>query len=242
MARFFGGLGGGKSSGSRNGSGGDKGSGITSKSSLERAMAAKNAAEARKNGGKTGGKATAEERYQALMQAKMESNKKQLMAGGRTNKSLVGGKEVNKEMSKTTQATIDLMAEKMAKSQMKKAKKKGGAVTVKPMAIGGQAGGWIDAKGKVTNAWGMQVLQIDLKTGKILTGGFFGRSIGKFDPKSTYCFYKMQKKIEEFNMKKGLGATNMWGQKAGAQPAANPAASLYGSSTDNNNGGGGLGW
>lgn len=221
MARFFGGLGGKGSGGGSKFAGMKTSSGKTS-SSLEQAMNAQSAMEKLKKGnvGKhsKGGKQTAEERYEQLMQQKMESNKKALMAGGRNNNTLAGKTKENDQKSAAKALTMELLAAQMAKKQLKR-KKKNEPVEVKYMPLGGANGGSIDKKGRILNAYGQQVLQIDLKTGKIKTIGMFGgTSIGKFDPKSTYCIYKIQKKIEDFNIKKGYGATNVWGAQATNKP------------------------
>lgn len=229
MGKFFAGILGGKGG---NGKGGGSGTGSSSSSSsLERALASKNAAENMK---KNGGKVSAQDRYEQILQGKIEANKAALLSGAnRSNHTLVGKAKASQEQSKTTKLTMELLAQKMAKNQMKKMKQKANAIEVKPAALGGAYGGFIDKKGRVTNSYGQQVLQIDLKTGKIKTvGGWFGgATIGTYDPNSSYCFFKMQKKIEEFNIKKGLGTTNIWGAKSeapGSAASSNPW-SIYGS-------------
>lgn len=228
MARFYGGMGG-SGAGSRFGAkDGKKGS---ASSSLEKAMAGKRDPNAKKTS-----EMTAEERYKKLMTEKMESHKANLMQQKKFSHSLPGTKPMDKELSKSAQLAMELMAAKMAKREMKK-KKGAEPVVIKPVAIGGLYSGHIDAKGNVWNNLNKKVLTIDKKTGAIKTTGLFGRKIGKYDPKSNFCLYKIQKELEKFALKHGAGANNIWGQQAGAKPASDPS-SIYGNSGGWGGGGG----
>lgn len=226
MSRFFGG--GGKKPPSSGSGGRNAGllSGIKSES-LQKAMKY-----AKKSGG------AEDDRYQQLVKENFESNKQTFMMGGRTGANKISTpKDTDKTPSKATMATLEKLAMKMAKQQMRKEKKRQ-PVDIKTGYIGGMAGGYIDKKGRVFNNHNQQVLQIDLKSGKIKTIGLFGgSSIGKYDPNSSFCLHKISKKIEEFNIKKGHGAAtgSIWGTK--------DASSIYGT-PPNNNGGGwdGNGW
>lgn len=221
MTRFFGGMGGG-GAGSRFGSGKDK---KNAGSSLERALAGKN-----KTGGKTNTEMSAEERYQKLISQKMEAHKQQLMSQKKqSNHNLPGTKPMDGEMSKSTQAAMEIIAAKMAKREAKR-KKSADPIKIVPTAIGGLYGGFIDAKGNVWNAYNQKVLTIDKKTGAMKTTGLFGRKIGTYDPKSSFSLHKIQKQLEAFAIKNGAGVNNIWGQQTGAKPASDPN-SIYGSSS-----------
>lgn len=236
MTRFFGGMGGG-GAGSRFGSGKDKDK--KNASSLERALAGKKGP-----GDKKTSEMSAEERYQKLISQKMEKHKQQLMMQKKhSNHNLPGTKQMDGEMSKSTQAALEIMAARMAKREMKK-KKGAEPIKITPTAIGGLYTGFIDAKGNVWNAQNKKVLTIDTKTGAIKTTGLFARKIGTYDPKSNFCFYKIQKQLEAYALKHGAGANNIWGQQSGAKPASDPN-SIYGSSSWGSSGGddgGNKGW
>lgn len=236
MSRFFGGMGKKGGSGTGNKSGGaNAGGGISDKNttllsgikseSLQKAM------KYQKKGSEE------ENRYQQLIKEKFESNKSAFMMNGpRSGANRVSnGKEAEQGPSKATMATMEKLAMKMAKQQMKKDKKRD-PVAVKSGYLSGMTGGYIDKKGRIFNAYNQQVLQIDLKSGKIKTVGLFGGSaIGKYDPNSTFCMYKIEKKIQEFNVKKGHGNNSIWGD--------NGSSSIYGTPPTNNGGGwDGNGW
>lgn len=222
MTRFYGGLGG-SGSGSRFG-GSSSREGGSSSSSLEKAMAAKNNKKV-----KSASSMSADERYQALIKQKMESHKAKLMqTKSSSGFQLPGTKPADKEMSKSAQLAMELIAAKMAKRDLKKAKP-AEKIIIKPQGIGGLYGGWIDAKGNVWDAHRKKVLKIDIKTGDIKTTGMFGRKIGKYDPKSHTGLYKIQQQLEKHALKTGNGASNIWGQQAGAKPASDPN-SIYGNS------------
>lgn len=237
MSRFFAGIGkkGGSGSGGKSG-GGNGGMGMSDKNAtLLSGIKSESLQKAMKHQKKGSAE---EERYQQLIKEKFESNKGAfMMHGPRSGANRVStGKEADQGPSKATMATMEKLAMKMAKAQMKKDKKRE-PVAIKAGYLSGMTGGYIDKKGRVFNAYNQQVLQIDLKSGKIKTVGLFGgSSIGKYDPNSTFCMYKIQKKIEEFNIKKGVGGKSIWG---GAD-----ASSIYGTPPNNNNGGGwdGNGW
>lgn len=199
MTRFFGGMGG-SGAGSRFNS--SKGS-TNATSSLDRAMAGKNA------GGKKASDMSADERYQALIKEKMSAQKSDLMQAKKYSHQIPGTSSQPKEMSKSTQAALELMAQKMAKREMK-GMKKPKVFEIKPTHVGGAYGGFIDAKGRVWGAGNKQILKIDTKTGDMKTMGFFGRKIGKYDPKSQFCANKIQKLLEKQAVKDGYGNNNVW--------------------------------
>lgn len=234
MTRFFGGMGSG-GAGSRFGSDKDK---KNAASSLERALASKKGP-----GDKKTSEMSAEERYQKLISQKMEKHKQQLMTQKKhSNHNLPGTKPMDGEMSKSTQAAMEIIAARMAKREMKK-KKAADPIQITPTAIGGLYTGFIDAKGNVWNAQNQKVLTIDKKTGAIKTTGLFARKIGTYDPKSNFCLFKIQKQLEKFAIKNGAGANNIWGQQTGAKPASDPK-SIYGSNGWGSSGddGGNKGW
>lgn len=245
MARFFGGLGGKGSGGDRfggtrnpNGTGSVSGS----QSSLERAMASK---DFMKNAKSNKGTQSNEARYQELVQKKMENAKKQLMADKKfnTGNMLPGTKPVEKEMSKSTQIAMELIAQKMAKKEMKGLESKQ-PLTIKPMHITGMYPGFIDAKGRVYNRTGQIIMKINMENGAVMTMGLFGKKLCKFDPKSSSCFFKMSKELEKdyYKRNKDSGAGfNI--HSSGGHGDTTGGVSIYGTtSTDDNNGGGGLGW
>lgn len=224
MTRFFGGMGG-AGAGSRFGK-----SGSDSKkpmSSFEKTMAANR--KEKSGGQKNPGKMSAEERYQKLIAEKMESQKQRLMQQKKhSHHNLPGTKAMDGEMSKSTQIAMELMAARMAKREMKK-KKGAEPFEIKPMTIGGMYSGFIDAKGNVWNNLNQKVLTIDRKNGDMKTTGLFGRKIGKYDPKSNFCFHKIQKQLEKYALKHGAGVNNIWGQQDGARSSSDPS-SIYGNS------------
>lgn len=232
MAKFFGGMGGGGAGSRFN----KPKQGMEAGGSLERALAAKKGMESKKLG-----QMSAEERYQKLISDKMEAQKSRLMQAKKFSHQIPGVAPMEKEMSKSTQAALELMAQKMAKREMRK-KEKPKDLVISPTPIGGMYPGYIDAKGRVWGAGNKQVLQIDLKTGYIKTLGFFGRKVGKFDPKSNFCFHKIQKHLEKHAIKSGYAPeTSVWGAK---EKPADPS-SIYGSNGwggGNNNNNGGTGW
>lgn len=228
MARFFGGMGG---SGSGSRFGGGKKDNKNSGSSLERALASK-----KSPGVKKASEMTGEERYQALMKEKMNASKDKLMQTKKFSHQMPGVAPMEKEMSKSTQMALEIMAAKMAKREMKK-KKPIEDIEIKATFIGGAYSGYIDAKGRVYGAGNKQVLQIDKKTGDIKTVGFFGRKIGKYDPKSNYCFNKIQKQLEKHAVKNGYGNTNVWGA---SDNKPQDTGNIWG--TSNNDDKGGTGW
>lgn len=231
MTRFFGGMGGSGAGGRFNQ--GKKG--VDASNSLDRALAAKQGYKAKKTGDMT-----AEERYQKLISDKMNAQKSQLMQKKKSCHQMPGVAPMEKEMSKSTQAALELIAQKMAKREMKK-KEKPKELVITPTPIGGMYPGFIDAKGRIFGAGNKQILQIDLKTGRIKSMGFFGRNVGKFDPKSNFCFHKIQKHLEKHAIKMGYAEeTSVWGVK---EKPADPT-SIYGSSggwggSDDNKGGSG---
>lgn len=226
MTRFFGGMGG-SGTGSRfnNGKSGSSNGG----SSLDRAMAGK-------GGVKKASDMTPEERYQSLIQEKLSAQKSELVKTKKYGHQIPGTSSQPKEMSKSTQAALELMAQKMAKREMK-ALKKPKTIEVKPTHVGGMYGGFIDAKGRVWGAGNKQVLQIDLKSGDMKTTGFFGRKIGKYDPKSQFCFNKIQKVLEKQAVKDGYGINDVWGSGGGSSSGS---GGIWG--TTDNNDKGGSGW
>lgn len=232
MTRFFGGMGG-KGSSSRFGS--NQGEKKVDSLALAKEMLA-----ARSKGGKKSTEMSSEERYQKLMAQKMESHKQQLMQQKKYAHKLPGTAPDNQEMSKSTKMALEIIAERMAKKEMKKKKPDG--IEIKPTHIGGMYSGYIDAKGNVWNAQQQKVLKIDPKTGDIKTNGLFGRTIGKFDPKSGTSFFKIQKQLEAFAVKNGNGANNIWGQKTGDKPATTNIYGSNGWSGGGNDGGNNNGW
>lgn len=233
MTRFFGGMGG-SGAGSRFGGSKDK----KAMTNLEKAMALRKDG----NSNKKTSEMTGEERYKKLISDKMEAHKSRLMQQKKFSHNLPGTKPMDQEISKGAQMAMELVAAKMAKREMKK-KKGADPIEIKPTPIGGMYTGFIDAKGNVWNNQNKKVLTIDKKTGAIKTTGMFGRKIGKFDPKSSFCFYKIQKELEKFALKHGSGANNIWGQQAGSKPASDPG-SIYGSSPGwgSSDDGGNKGW
>lgn len=216
MTRFFGGMGG-AGAGSRFGNG-KKSS--NAGSSLDRAMAGK------QGGIKKASDMSADERYQALIKDKLNAQKSELMQSKKYNHQLPGTSSQPKEMSKSTQAALELMAQKMAKREMKGLKKPK-ALDIKPTHIGGAYGGFIDAKGRVWGPGNKQILKIDLKSGDMKTMGFFGRKIGKYDPKSQFCFNKIQKVLEKQAVKDGYGNNNIWGGNSSS--GGSSSSDIYGS-------------
>lgn len=232
MAQFFGGLGGKGSGGSRFGGGtsGTRGGKKTDikKTSLEQAM---EMCEGRKP--KKPGEMSADERYKQLMKNKMEEAKTRLMSDKKMNAfHLPGTNGKPKEFSKSVQLALEVMAQRQAKKEMKKQKQKESGVEIKATSIGGMYGGWLDSKGRVTNGRGEVLLKIDKKTGDIVTTGFFGRKVGKYDPKSPYCFFKIQKYIEADAAKKEKAANAL----IEAQNKANSGGNIWGTDNDDNGG------
>ncbi|MCH2546042.1 MAG: hypothetical protein MK052_00315 [Alphaproteobacteria bacterium] len=233
MSRFYGGMGG-SGAGSRFGGNSDsRKSGSSASTSLEKAMAAK-----KNQGAKKMSEMTPDERYQKLMSDKMAAHKDRMMTQKKFSHNLPGTTPTDHEPSKGAQLAMELIAAKMAQRENKMIEGKK-VPEIKPTQIGGVYGGHIDKKGNVWNTQNKKVLTICKKSGAIKTTGLLGRKIGKYDPKSHACMYKIQKQLEAYAIKNGAGATNIWGQKAGAKPAANPG-SIYGTSawtTDDSSGG-----
>lgn len=232
MGRFFGGLGGGISSGKF---GGNKSTISNTANSADKIIAAKNAMAEKKIG-----ELSSEERYKKMVDKKLNEHKERLMSQQKMNNiKLPGTRSEVKEMSKSTMEAMKKILEKQAKKQEKAISN----VTVKPQGIGGAYGGYIDAKGRITNSFGQQVMQIDLKTGDIKTTGLLGRKIGKYNPKSGSCFTKISKQLQNFAIKNGQAGNNIWG----APNSPTQSGGIYGNSgniwgNSDNNGGGGLGW
>lgn len=236
MARFFGGMGG-SGAGSRFNSG-KKQTISGAGGSLERAMAAK------ASQGKKASDMSADERYQALIKEKMDSHKARMMQTKKYSHQLPGTAPMEKELSKSAQVALEIMAQKMAKREMKK-KEKPKEFVIKPTMIGGTYGGYLDAKGRVFGAGNKQVLQIDRKTGDIKTLGLFGKKIGKFDPSSNFCFHKIQKQLEKYAIKNGHTATTIWDSPGSSGGSSGGAGSIYGSGNPwggGNDDKGGSGW
>ena len=220
MARFFNPLTNKGNNVNKPGSGAGKISG--SQSSLERAMASKDFMKNQKN---KNGQQSNEARYQELVQKKLENAKKQLMSDKKfkAGNMLPGTETVEKEMSKSTQIAMELIAQKMAKKEMKGIESKQ-PLTLKPMHITGMYPGFIDAKGRVYNKTGQIVMKINTETGAVVTQGLFGKKLCKFDPKSSICFFKMAKELERDWLKRNKGQS---------------AINIYSSGSSSDSGGGG---
>lgn len=214
MARVFGGFSGG---------GGNKGLGGSGKkdarSSADRMMmTGKQAANK--------GKMSADEQYQALMQKKMESAKKNLMAEKKYGFQPPGTKQVEKkELSKGAMQAMQMMAERMAKNEMKmmEKKKKKSEIEIIPGYVGGMNGGFLDKKGGIWRN-NEKLLQVDIKTGALKTGGWFGRKIGKYAQNSPGFNNKVANYIAQVEAKRAKEAE----QK-------NSGGSIWGPSSDDNN-------
>jgi hypothetical protein len=229
MARFFGGMGG-KGAGSRFG-GGKDGKSVDSLAMMRESLAAKK----KGSSGLKASELSAEERYQKLMNDKMEAHKQRLMQQKKYSHNLPGTAPADKELSKSTQLALETIAAKMAKRELRK-KQPPKKMEIRPMTIGGSYTGYIDAKGNIWNSYQKKVLKIDLKTGDIRSTGFFGKKIGKFDPKSYSSIYTIEKFLAKDALKDGRGVNNIWGQQAGEKPKSDPS-SIYGTSSWNNDGG-----
>lgn len=241
MSRFFGGFGGAGSGGNRFG-GGSSGSKPDARSALDRAIASKDRMQSLKKKGTESN----DERYQKLVQEKMEKQKSMLMADKKMNSAfhLPGTKMEEKEVSKSTQMALEMMAAKMAKKELKSKKKSEDGLIIKPTHIGYH--GYLDKKGKIYNNEGKTMMKIDKQTGAITTTGMFAKKIGTYDPDSSYCLFKIGKQLEKEAQKRGKGAnpSSIYGTTSSDDSASGSiwgtpgAGSIWGTTDDDDKGNG----
>ncbi len=98
-----------------------------------------------------------------------------------------------KEMTKGQKMAMELAMQKRAKER---AKIRDQRVEVVPKQYTGRAGGWIDKTGKIRNKFGVIVMEVNLDTGAITNR--MGMKVGKYNPKSMSCDYKIQRLIDQY--------------------------------------------
>jgi hypothetical protein len=137
-------------------------------------------------------KLTSQEKYQRILDKKINELKIQALTRG-SRFSMMGDQE-EKPISKGMEMFIQKQAEKYAKAEHKKLKDLT-MMKIKPVSFGG--GGSINKKGVVYGKDGRPVAKIDTKTGKIK--GMDGSYIGKYKSGGSYG---VEQKIASFINKK----------------------------------------
>lgn len=266
MTRFFGGYGsggggygrkpgasGGRSGSSSSSSAGGKSS-ETKKSSLSRAMEGRKRYEELKSGGRHNPAQNNEDRYKKILEEKLQAQKAALMTEKKHQAGMKpGSKAPEREMSKSTQMALEMMAERAAKKEMKKQgmKEDDKPVEIKSAYFGGMNPGQLDRKGNLRNAEGKILMKIDPETGEMRTQGVFGRKIGVYDPKSMSCQHKISKLLAEDAAQKAKAKQNTGGSiystfnesdnksSSGNIWGSSDASSFWGNKSDDDNKGGG---
>ena len=109
------------------------------------------------------------------------------------------------EESETTYSKgyIDAVERAKNKNLQKRIKQRDNAVKIKARNFGGEYGGRIDAKGRVTNNKGRIVLTVDPETGIIKNS--MGTNVGKYNPRAHNCEFKMERLIDKYSKAPGYG-------------------------------------
>lgn len=108
------------------------------------------------------------------------------------------GANAGRELSESTKAALDMIAEKMAKKEIERRKKKQKAkeeLDIKPRNFG--IVGRIDSRGFVYNSLGHVVMRVDKKTGLITDNTMFGRRLGKYDPEKPGSINRLYRLLEQ---------------------------------------------
>lgn len=99
-----------------------------------------------------------------------------------------------KEISKGRKAAIEHFKMKRMKQRMKVRDQR---VEVIPKLYSGPQGGWIDKKGRIRNAHGVIVMEVNTKNGVITNR--LGLKVGKYNPHSMTCDFKIQRLIQRYD-------------------------------------------
>lgn len=150
---------------------------------------------------KGAGQASAEERYQDILNDKLEQTRNEAMKGAKYNFQLAGTDPAQcRQLSKSAQEVIQKIAEKKAKQAAKK-QKKADIVAVQAKYFTGMQGGRIDKSGRIFDAHGQVVLEVDKKTGKIKNK--MGNVVGNYDPNSPYSEHRICELIAKHSNQRG---------------------------------------
>jgi hypothetical protein len=143
-------------------------------------------------------KLTPEEKYQRILDAKINDMRLKAMQGGAGRFSMMSGAEggEEKQLSKGMEAFVRQQAEKLAKAEHKKLMEKT-VMQVKARNLPGGQGGWIDKKGNIFGPDRTVVAKINLKTGKVTA--LNGTYICKYKSGGNYG---AESKIADFVAKK----------------------------------------
>ncbi len=166
-----------------------------------KAMFLKNHAKGSKKGV---GDVSSEERYDELLQNKLEETRNEAMKGASYTFNLPGTDPAQtRQLSKGAQEVIQKIADKKAKQAQKKAKK-ADIVAVQAKYFTGMQGGRIDKSGKIYDGAGQVVLEVDKKSGKIKNAKT-GSVVGKYDPNSPYSEHRICELISKHSTTNNRG-------------------------------------
>lgn len=107
------------------------------------------------------------------------------------------------EEVKHSKGYIDAVELAKSKNLKKKIKLRDNAVKITPKTFDGEFGGRIDEKGRVVNKKGRLVLKVDPETGIIRNN--MGTKVGKYNPRSFNCQFKMESLIARYSKTPGFG-------------------------------------
>ena len=200
---------------------------------------------------KGAGQASAEDRYQDILNDKLEQTRNEAMKGAKYNFQLAGTDPAQcRQLSKGAQEVIQKIAEKKAKQAAKK-QKKADIVAVQAKYFTGMQGGRIDKSGRIFDAHGQVILEVDKKTGKIKNK--MGNVVGNYDPNSSFSEHRICELIAKHSGKSqsftlgsganghGSGGGGIWGSSDNSQSGSiwgSGGGGIWGSSSsdDNNSG------
>lgn len=199
---------------------------------------------------KAAGDVSAEDRYQEMLQNKLEETRTAALKGASYTFNLPGTDAAQtRQLSKGAQEVIQKIAEKKTKQAAKKAKKSD-IVSIKTKYFTGMQGGRIDKSGLIYDAFGKVVLTVDMKTGKIKNGS--GCVVGNYDPNSSYSEHRICELIAKHSTGKARnihgtpaaqgadqGGGNIWGKSDSSSGNGSiwgsGGGNIWGSNNDSNN-------
>jgi hypothetical protein len=175
---------------------------------------------------------TEEERYQKIMDKKMNDLRKKAMEGGSkysfTPPGCAAPAEGEKKVSKGMEAFIQRTAAKQAKEELKKELARA-TVKINAKYLTGQFGGAISKDGKITGPDRKIIAKINKKSGKIMsTTGVY---IGKYDPNSPMSEFKIQQYIAQV-----YTAAKKKAEQAGGSVWGSGMGNFYGNNDDKGGG------
>ena len=171
-------------------------------------------------------KMTQEEKYQKMVEDKVDAMRSAASSGAKYGVMLPGtggDKDQGREMSDSTKAIVEELALKRAQKQAKKMKRR--VLDVAPKYFTGMQGGRIDSKGNIYGPDGAMVAKVDMKSGKVMkqTGG----ALCKYS-QSSFCEHKITAYINKIYAQK-TGGNSLYGT-VGVDGNNGGASGIWGSS------------